>query len=209
MYDFRSGPALPRLGRPIRLTTEALYGGIRMEYRYLLSVSGGGVPPWYPSVIWILHNPPYALGEDPDPMSDLIFRRCWEITQHHKFMRMHIVSVLSLRSPDKWVMQNMPDPVGPGNFQRVEMTLRSEPGIVIAAWGCILRPFAPHFQRLDALLRSTGRRINALDLTDACDPSLPDGWDEESRRPESGSLPPIDRPLVTWIPGIEPYDPGQ
>ena len=140
----------------------ALYSS-DLRYRYALTrVWAPG-----PRVLFVMLNP----STETEVQNDPTVERCERRARALGFGGFAVANIFAFRATDPRVMRDEPDPTGPANDATL-LTLAASHDRIICAWGT----HGAHLDRgaqVEALLRSTGRDLYHLGLTQAGHPRHP------------------------------------
>ena len=115
-----------RLRLAAGITSEAIFGGARNEYRYRLSrVWGPG-----DRVLFVLMNPSTA-----DPLvDDPTVAKCGRLARRWGFDGLLVGNSFAYRATDQTRLSELPDPVGPDNDQHL-LQMAREAALMVFAYG--------------------------------------------------------------------------
>jgi len=138
------------------VTGDALFGGHRREYRYVLRRS------WdesLPATMFVMMNPSVADVNVDDPT----IARCQAFARSWGSGSIYVVNTFAYRATDQRRLITVPDPVGPENDKYILATAKLSQTVVLA-YG--RSPSALRQRGFDvcALLRKSGYRLHALKL---------------------------------------------
>ena len=135
-----------------------------MAYRYALTrvwdASG-------PRAMFVMLNPSTATETQNDPTVE----RCERRARALGFGSFHVANIFAFRATDPRVMRARPDPVGPGNDDAI-LHATEDADRIICAWGSH-GAYLGRGRAVEALLRSTGKPLWHLGLTQGGDPRHP------------------------------------
>jgi len=134
-----------------------------LRYRYSLTRDWG----LGQRVLFVMLNPSTATEVQNDPTVE----RCERRARALGFGGFAVANIFAFRATDPRIMRAEPDPVGPANNATIR-DLAAQYDCVVCAWG----GHGSHLQRgrdVEAMLRSSGRALFHLGLTQAGEPKHP------------------------------------
>jgi hypothetical protein len=134
----------------------ALFGGPRLEYRYLLRRVWDEL---LPATMFVMMNPSVADVHADDPT----VARCQAFARSWGSGCLYVVNTFAYRTTDQSELLEVPDPVGPENDEHI-LAIAQLSKIIVLAYGQPHKRLRQRGLDVSAMLRRHGHPLHALKL---------------------------------------------